>query len=69
MFNGEKTKFGTRFYDFGNVVNKKKAKTIERTTKQTLQLGFFGSWIGNFFRSRFFGVFWEGGSIYIIAAG
>ncbi len=29
-----KTKFGTRLYDFGNVVSKKKAKTIERTTNR-----------------------------------
>ncbi len=34
MFNGEKTKFGTRFYDYGNVVSKKKVEKMKEFYKR-----------------------------------
>ncbi len=34
MFNGEKTKFGTRFYDYGNVVSRKKVEKMKEFYKR-----------------------------------
>ncbi len=34
MFNGEKTKFGTRFYDYGNVVSRKKVEKFKEFYKR-----------------------------------
>ena len=34
MFNGERTKFGTRFYDYGNVVSRKKVEKMKEFYKR-----------------------------------
>jgi len=34
MFNGERTKFGTRFYDYGNVVSRKKVEKMKEIYKR-----------------------------------
>ena len=34
MMRGQKTKFGTRFYDFGNVVSKKKVEKMKKFHKR-----------------------------------
>ncbi len=34
MFNDEKTKFGTRFYDYGNVVRRKKVEKMKEFYKR-----------------------------------